>query len=194
VAYTLFSYLEQPTVLLQDRIVMKKYTLDKGTRLLAFRAGDDRQYCSFLGEVKSFGMNVSQWSCLAPSPRSETFVSASLVVHGYPPALWKTLKPPFPKYEQSAAIPIDLDIDDLQGEHLFRKEVVYQGAAGGVLRLLYREFVNDLARPAFSQELTYDIPDGGPLTVFVKGLKMTVHSAGNEGMAYTIEQGLEPFE
>ncbi len=37
-------------------------------------------------------------------------------------------------------------------------ELLYQGVGGGVLRLTYREFTgDDLARPAFTQEVTYDV-------------------------------------
>ena len=38
----------------------------------------------------------------------------------------------------------------------FRYELLYQGVANGVVRLLYREFVDDMARPSFSQELTFE--------------------------------------
>ena len=76
------------------------------------------------------------------------------------------------------------------GYRLYRKEIVYQGAAGGVLRLMYREFGNDYARPAFSQELTYDIGNE-PLTVSVKGVKIEVLEAGNAGINYRILAGFQ---
>ena len=37
----------------------------------------------------------------------------------------------------------------------FRYELVYEGCAGGVLHLLYREFIDDLARPSFTQQLYF---------------------------------------
>lgn len=41
----------------------------------------------------------------------------------------------------------------------FRKELVYQGKSGNTIRLLYREFCDEMARPAFYQDLTYDMTE-----------------------------------
>lgn len=68
----------------------------------------------------------------------------------------------------------------------FRYEILYQGAAAGVLRLLYREYFADLARPAFSQELVYDLAEGYPLEVVFKELDITVLEAGNRELSYVV--------
>jgi hypothetical protein len=71
-----------------------------------------------------------------------------------------------------------------------RYEVLFSGAGGGVMRLLYREFSHDLARPAFSQELTYDLPPAGEtLTVTVKGARFEITKAGNSGLDYRVLDG-----
>lgn len=72
----------------------------------------------------------------------------------------------------------------------FRREILYQGAGGGVLRLLYREFSNDMARPAFSQELTYDLVSGEETTVAFRACRIRVLSAGNEGIRYVVQSGI----
>jgi hypothetical protein len=71
----------------------------------------------------------------------------------------------------------------------FKRELVYQGAAGGTLRLLYREYVNDLARPAFSQEATYDLSRSGPTLATFKGAQIEVLEAGNAGIRYRVLRG-----
>lgn len=68
----------------------------------------------------------------------------------------------------------------------FRYELVYQGAAAGVLHLLYREYVDDLSRPAFSQELVYDLSGGFPLEIVFKELDITVLDAGNRAFSYIV--------
>jgi hypothetical protein len=68
----------------------------------------------------------------------------------------------------------------------FRYELLYQGAGGGVLRLLYREFVGDLARPAFSQELVYDLTSHGETLVAFKELRIRVASADNVAIRYSV--------
>jgi len=71
----------------------------------------------------------------------------------------------------------------------FKRELVYQGAAGGTLRLLYREYANDLARPAFSQEATYDLSPSGPTLATFKGAQIEVLEAGNAGIRYRVLRG-----
>lgn len=70
-----------------------------------------------------------------------------------------------------------------------RRELVYQGAGGGILRLMYREYKNDMARPAFSQELTYDLATEGVTLVSFQDSRIEVRSAGNSGIEYTVLSG-----
>lgn len=46
------------------------------------------------------------------------------------------------------------------GEESFKRELVYGGVSQNTITVLYREFMNDMARPAFSQELKYDLSKG----------------------------------
>jgi hypothetical protein len=67
-------------------------------------------------------------------------------------------------------------------------ELLYEGVGGGVLRLTYREYTGeDLARPAFSQEVTYDVASNGPTEVLFKGAHITVLSAGNTEVRYHVD-------
>ena len=71
----------------------------------------------------------------------------------------------------------------------FRRELVYEGAGGGVLKLLYREFSSDMARPAFSQEASYDLAHTGPTEVTFKGARLIISAAGNTGIDYKVLSG-----
>jgi len=77
----------------------------------------------------------------------------------------------------------------LPGDQGFRRELLYQGAAGGILRVSYREYVNDLARPAFTQDATYDLASAGPTHVTFKGAAIEVLEAGNSGLRYKVLSG-----
>ena len=81
--------------------------------------------------------------------------------------------------------------DPNQTPKTFRAELLYQGAAGGILRFIYREFSQDLARPAFTQEVAYDLNPEGDTLVLFKGAKILVHEAGNLKIRYTVQ---EPFK
>ncbi len=59
----------------------------------------------------------------------------------------------------------------------FKRELIYSGKSKGTVSLQYREFVNDLARPAFSQELSYDLAEGNEIGY--KGARFLILKATN---------------
>jgi hypothetical protein len=70
----------------------------------------------------------------------------------------------------------------------FRMQLLNQGVDGRTLRLSYREFTNNFARPAFQQDLTYNIVPSGPTAVSFRGLQLTILSADNSGMQYRVDR------
>lgn len=72
----------------------------------------------------------------------------------------------------------------------FRRELIYTGRSGSTLTLLYREFINDMARPAFSQALQYDI--GADSIVGYRGARFRVLAADNAGITYEVLAPLPP--
>lgn len=66
----------------------------------------------------------------------------------------------------------------------YRRELIYTGRSGPTLTLLYREFVNDMARPAFSQQLQYDI-SADPVIGY-QGARFHVLSADNTNIVYKL--------
>ncbi|SDE11323.1 hypothetical protein [Aquimonas voraii] len=64
-------------------------------------------------------------------------------------------------------------------------ELIYSGTTRDALNLLYREYTpDDMARPAFSQQLTYD--RASPEIRF-RSVRITVHEANNQSIRYTVE-------
>lgn len=64
-------------------------------------------------------------------------------------------------------------------------ELVYSGATKDAINLLYREFTaDDLARPAFTQNLTYDRTNS---TIRFRDMQIRVQEADNESLRYVIE-------
>lgn len=66
----------------------------------------------------------------------------------------------------------------------FKRELIYTGRAGNAVSILYREFVNDMARPAFSQQLQYDV--GADPVIGFKGARFEVLKADNTGITYRV--------
>lgn len=98
----------------------------------------------------------------------------------------------FKKFTMPANVRLRYELTEQTLESAMRGEgsyeLLYQGVGGGVLRLTYREFTGeDLARPAFTQEVTYDIVPDGPTEILFKGSRIIILSAGNTGVRYRVE-------
>lgn len=68
----------------------------------------------------------------------------------------------------------------------FRYIVLYQGKAGSSIKLSFREFKDDYARPAFTQDVQYDLNSKGDTEIGFKGMRMLVHTATNTSITYTV--------
>lgn len=73
----------------------------------------------------------------------------------------------------------------------FRYELLYQGYSAGVVSILYREYFDSLVRPAFQQDLSYTLEPTGPTQISFRSIRMTIDSADNNRIRYTIDRGLE---
>ena len=69
-------------------------------------------------------------------------------------------------------------------DYTFRITLTYTGKSGSVVKVSYREYAGDLARPAYSLELEYDL-DESPSMNF-RSLKMEVIEASNESITFVI--------
>ena len=75
------------------------------------------------------------------------------------------------------------------GAEGFRKELIYSGVAQGTISLEYREFADDMARPAFSQTLRYDLNEGR--TIGFRGARFEILEANNISVRYRVLRELE---
>ena len=117
-------------------------------------------------------------SCLTDKDkdgRFDTVESAALFL------TTKKLSPPAPYARQ--------DVPENVGANNSRVTLVYLGAAAGVLRLSYREFANDMARPAFTEELSYPVGAAFPQTITWRDTKITLLGLSNDGLRYRVEAG-----
>jgi hypothetical protein len=75
--------------------------------------------------------------------------------------------------------------DDLS----FKRELVYAGLSQNIITIQYREFKNDFARPAFSQDLRYDLNESK--VIGYKGARFEVVRATNQGLTYKVLKYLD---
>lgn len=67
----------------------------------------------------------------------------------------------------------------------FAAELLYSGITGDTLRLSYREYANDFARPAYSQDLTYNLKESNIVTF--RSLKIKIYRADNNEIEFSVE-------
>lgn len=67
-----------------------------------------------------------------------------------------------------------------------KETIVYAGATGDTLRLSYREFRNDFARPAFTEELSIPLGKTYPQMIAVKAIKLRLLSLDGMGLRYEL--------
>ena len=68
----------------------------------------------------------------------------------------------------------------------FVRVLTYQGASSGSLKLGYKEFQNDLARAAFTEELLIPLTPVFPQKVAAKGVVFNVIEISGMGMKYEV--------
>lgn len=66
----------------------------------------------------------------------------------------------------------------------FRKELVYTGRSGKTISILYREYSNDMVRPAFTQQLQYDLEKDS--VIGYQAARLSVSSATNTEVTYQV--------
>jgi hypothetical protein len=66
----------------------------------------------------------------------------------------------------------------------FKQELVYQGRSGSTVRVAYREFSGDLIRPAFAQDLSFDMAQGK--VIGFRGVRVEVEKADNTSISYRV--------
>jgi len=70
----------------------------------------------------------------------------------------------------------------------FEQQLIYNGRVDNNLRFVYREFSNDMARSAFTQEVQYDLEESN--IIGFKSVRIEVIEATNSKIKYRV---LEPF-
>jgi hypothetical protein len=66
----------------------------------------------------------------------------------------------------------------------FQQTLLYNGKIGNRITLAYREFTDNMARPAFNNEVTYDLSES--MTLGYKGARLQVVKATNTEITYKV--------
>lgn len=177
------AYKEVGAILIDDaqaptELKSKVFRLPAGTEMLQIESSSPFKACELHVSDRYFP------HCLIDDDGDGTFDRAALndVTKAYP-------------MERRARYRVtDVLVDVPTGGALvkqFRQTVIYQGSTSDTLKLSYREFSDDMARPAFTEEMLVPIGRQFPQQFAVKGLSFTILSLGPMGMTYRVD-GISP--
>lgn len=71
-------------------------------------------------------------------------------------------------------------------ENSFKYIALYQGKNGNSIKISFREFKDDLIRPAFTQDIDYELEKDGTAIIGFKGLRIEVLKATNLNITYKV--------
>ncbi|MFZ3052287.1 MAG: hypothetical protein WA099_02685 [Sulfuricurvum sp.] len=70
----------------------------------------------------------------------------------------------------------------------FKYQALYQGRIDNKIKISFREFKDDMARPAFTQDIEYELNKSGDTIVGFKGLRIKILKATNMDITYSVIQ------
>jgi hypothetical protein len=103
-----------------------------------------------------------------------------------PKVTWWALKSVFTFGEEP--LEVEQSRKEIWEEGSFKRELVYSGISQNTVNLTYREFKDNYARPAFNQDLKYDLSQGD--VIGFRGARFQVLKADNISLRYKL---LKPF-
>jgi hypothetical protein len=68
----------------------------------------------------------------------------------------------------------------------FKYVALYQGKSENKIKISFREFKDDMARPAFTQDIEYELEKDGTSIIGFKGLRIEVLKATNTDITYKV--------
>lgn len=167
--YAYFSH--DKSIKLRDKVSIKElgvnFSLDDEFELVKFESGDNAGYSRGFYLVDS--NNTGYF----------TYAMTSIV-----PGL--TQKYTISKPVQYAIVPAK---PEMYGDDSYRKDALYQGKIGNKINISFREFYNGLARPAFTQNIEYELDANGTAVIGFQGLRMNVIKATNVDIEYVVIKG-----
>lgn len=161
--------------------ISKKYGLVRhqvqaGTTLTGYFVNGKKKYCTSQKTVMDPIVGPWNISCFSDRDNDGKFESVSVNVGDsdtdIPPTRYKVVE-------------VSLD------QSGFKYELIYQGKSEDVVHMTYREYKDNLARPAFQQDLKYTITSGEDNTISFRGVEMVIHEATNNSLVYTLISGFQ---
>ena len=168
--YSKFSYTRNPVAVLTDQVTFKDITIPSDARFYAMHIEGLLSWC---GEYQD---PLVSGHCLIDSDNDGWFDKRSKLSGSF----IRTLPNPAPYTKEYVISNI------VTG---YKYELIYQGVVDNKISIAYREYTDNLARPAFTQQAQYELNNDGTAIIGFKGARVQVHRADNLQIEYTVNQG-----
>lgn len=158
-----------------------KFFMAKGAQGLSVSVYDFRypSYCPKNATTEKYGP-----VCLVDQDSNGIFEGALNIVN----RRWAKLDAPTPYAMR--ALPFERSKSYSRPDARFsgkKRELLYQGLSKGTVKVSYREFIDNLARPAFTQDILYDLKTDGTGEIAFNGLRIKILEASNSQIVYILE-------
>ncbi|MFA6628829.1 MAG: hypothetical protein WCS55_03585 [Sulfuricurvum sp.] len=180
--YEEFDYISTPIANLVYRIdksyYLGKISIAETDTLIKVIVGDEVQYCSQMKTYIDPLVGPYDSVCFKANTKSNEFteVRVPLIMLG----TWNKLETPIPYKE----VLLNVSTKGL------KKELLYNGSYKGELKIQYREYLNDFARPAFYQDVSYEL-HAGDNEVYIKGVNLLFFGNEKNQIHYKVLSGFK---
>ena len=87
--------------------------------------------------------------------------------------------------------PVAYKMDNAAVESGFKYELIYQGTSRDTVTISYREYQENLARPAFQQDLQYTLANSGVTPIRFRDVRIDIIESDNLGIRYIVRSGFD---
>ena len=159
------DHLVKKGLMVNETVLVVKKTVDKVTSGEYVQIGEDNEMFYFepTKEMRKVG-----WVSVAIKKKDDGIV----YLIDFASVKWKYK----PVYEMKKRVSAQ--------NNSFQQTLIFNGIVGNKLKIGYREFKDEMARPAFNNEVEYDLNTSK--TIGYKGCKIEVIKADNESISYKV--------
>lgn len=151
-----------------EKLTLAEIVINPENKFYTLKIDDKLIYCSEEKLIKQIGTN--DFICLRDSNNDFIFDEYSNLYA----IVWNKLS------NEAKYKPYDISI-----KSGFIYELIYNGISNNTIHLEYREYINDIARPSYYQNLQYEFK-GETINIRYKDIKIKVYEANNNEIKYEI--------
>jgi hypothetical protein len=166
------EYQQPPLVLMGIPIIYPPIKINSEWFYKGKTDSGDIVYSPYVPLLPTVSGSPAQWEyCIVSNAQNEFY--------GFTSCHWISIQ------EWPEKIPDLLKPSKIYKEGSYKQELIYNGKSKDMIKLQYREYKNDMARPAFYQDLIYDLSDSN--LIGFKGLNIEVIEATNLTISFIVK-------